>query len=86
MLDDLTIGRFIHLRRGTAVLALVDIHRLIDPLPDASLRDSLAADRGEVLPHLPFWAVADALRRLPRDEIRFSLQNKVLPIVCIPGL
>ena len=38
------------------------------------------------MPLLPFWAIADAFRRLPRDELEFALRHKILPIVSIPGL
>ena len=45
-----------------------------------------AAQSSDVLPRLPVEAVADALRRLPRDEFEIALRHKILPIVSIPGL
>ncbi|MGH6855468.1 MAG: glycosyltransferase, partial [Aestuariivirga sp.] len=38
------------------------------------------------MPRLPVEALADALRRLPREEFEFALRHKILPIVSLPGL
>jgi glycosyltransferase XagB len=47
---------------------------------------NIASAPADVLPGLPVWALADALRRLPGDELEIALRNKILPIVTIPGL
>ncbi|MBC8038531.1 MAG: glycosyltransferase, partial [Rhizobiales bacterium] len=46
----------------------------------------IAGPPPEVLPRLGVEALADALRRLPRDEFETALRHKILPIVSIPGL
>ena len=46
----------------------------------------IAAEISDVLPILPAWALADALRRLPEEELQLSLRSKIIPIVTLPGL
>jgi cellulose synthase/poly-beta-1,6-N-acetylglucosamine synthase-like glycosyltransferase len=40
----------------------------------------------EVLPRLQRFAIADALRRLPEEELAVALRTKILPMVTLPGL
>lgn len=40
----------------------------------------------EVLPRLQRFAIADALRRLPEEELAIALRTKILPMVTLPGL
>ncbi len=47
---------------------------------------TIAAQPSDVLPRLPVAALADALRRLPREEFEIALRHKMLPIVSLPGL
>ena len=46
----------------------------------------IAAQQSDVLPRLPVEALADALRRLPRDEFEEALRHKIFPVVSLPGL
>ncbi len=46
----------------------------------------IAGTSDDVLPRLPVWALADALRRLPEDELETALRHKILPLISLPGL
>ncbi|MCB1378609.1 MAG: glycosyltransferase [Alphaproteobacteria bacterium] len=52
----------------------------------ADLGDIIAPPSGDVLPRLSVWSLADALRRLPDDELALSLRTKLVPLISIPGL
>lgn len=60
-------------------------HPIAGFLRHPSLHGIIAAENADVLPRLPPWAIAEALRRLPVEDIDFSLQNKVLAVVSGPG-
>ena len=60
-------------------------HPIAGFLRHPSLRAIIAADTADVLPRLPAWAILEALRRMPADEIDYTLQNKVLAVVSGPG-
>ncbi len=47
---------------------------------------NLTPGPGEVLPRLQPPAIADALRRLPQEELELALRSKILPMVSLPGL
>lgn len=47
---------------------------------------NLTPDAPEVLPRLQRTAIADALRRLPEDELTIALRSKIVPMVTLPGL
>ncbi len=47
---------------------------------------NLTPDAPEVLPRLQRAAIADALRRLPEDELATALRSKIVPMVTLPGL
>jgi len=38
------------------------------------------------LPRLPGWAIAEALRHLPEDELDQALRSRILPASSLPGL
>lgn len=67
-------------------MALLEPHKHFDFLHYPHRLDNIEADDGEVLPQLPGWAIRDALRRLPADELATVLRTKVVPLVNIPGL
>lgn len=48
--------------------------------------DILAAGWRNVLPQLSVPDIADALRRLPEEELTLSLRAKLIPVVSLPGL
>lgn len=48
--------------------------------------DKIAADGAEVLPRLPGWAIAEALRHLPEDVLEQALRSRILPTANLPGL
>lgn len=46
----------------------------------------VAGRSSDVLPRIGIPELADALRRLPPDELALSLRSKLVPLVCLPGL
>ena len=67
-------------------MSLTGSHETFGFQEDSQAIASIAAGDGDVLPSLPVWAIADALRRLPADELALSLRSKLIPIVALPGL
>ncbi len=46
----------------------------------------ITAQPSDVLPRLPVAVLAEALRRLPGEELEEALRHKIVPLVSIPGL
>ena len=67
-------------------MSLTGSHETFAFQEDSPAFDNIAPGGGDVLPGLPVWAIADALRRLPDDELALSLRSKLIPIVALPGL
>src|SRR5207244_544000 len=53
---------------------------------DNAFTGKIAGGYPDVLPRLTPDVLADALRRLPREELDRALQSKIVPIVTLPGL
>ncbi len=64
----------------------VEGHDIPVPPHDRGVPDKIAADGAEVLPRLPGWAIAEALRHLPEDELEQALRSRILPTANLPGL
>lgn len=67
-------------------MSLTGSHEFFGFREDSHLGGIIAAGQGDVLPPLPVWALADALRRLPEDELQLSLRAKLIPVVTLPGV
>lgn len=52
----------------------------------SGLDGTIAVMGQDVLPRLDLASIADALRRLPADELELSLRTKLVPMVTLPGL
>lgn len=67
-------------------MALVEPHDVPVTPHYRGVPGKIAADGEEVLPRLPGWAIAEALRHLPEDELAHALRNRILPASSLPGL
>ncbi len=67
-------------------MALVEAHNVPVPPQYRGVPGKIAADGEEVLPRLPGWAIAEALRHLPEDELEQALRSRILPTASLPGL
>src|SRR5688572_25071061 len=66
-------------------MALVEA-RITAPRRQHGVSGRIAADNRVVLPRLPHWAIAEALRRLPAEDIAAVLRSRILPVASLPGL
>jgi len=67
-------------------LSLTDPHDFYGFREEALGGDILAAGWRDVLPQLSVPDIADALRRLPEEDLTLSLRAKLIPVVSLPGL
>ena len=67
-------------------MPLTSTHEFHGFREDSHIGGIIAAGRGAVLPRMPVWGLADALRRLPGDELELTLRSKLIPVVSLPGL
>jgi glycosyltransferase XagB len=67
-------------------LALVEAHDFPVPPQYRGVPGKIAAEGEDVLPRLPGWAIAEALRHLPEDEIEQVLRSRIVPTASLPGL
>lgn len=67
-------------------LTIAEPHRPDDGFQYLNWGSNIAPESGDVLPRLPPWAIADALRRLPEEELKLALRLKILPTVTLPGI
>ena len=67
-------------------MSLAGSHQVLGFFEDQEYGRTIAGQIPDVLPRLPVEVVADALRRLPRDEFDRALRDKLFPLVVLPGL
>ena len=67
-------------------MPLTSTHEFLGFQEDWHIGGIIAAGNGAVLPRMPAWGLADALRRLPGEELELALRSKLIPVVSLPGL
>lgn len=74
-----------HLQGGNGVSRADSIKSAtVSQHPD--LGSIITLETADVLPGFPPHAIADALRRLPEEELKLALSSKILPLITLPGL